>query len=193
MLSDMLTRQRSLPAGYSTQFIGKVEVMKEGIKDFVEVGLIAFILTYLLLAAILNSFTRPVIILLTIPPGLAGCIWTLYLAGESISMMVLLGAVMLIGILVNNAILIMDRVQINLSMGNTPRQAMLEAIKHEMRAITMITLAAVAGMLPMAFDSSLGSELRTGIGIAAIGGIVISAVLTVLILPVLYCIANPEK
>lgn len=192
-LIDMVTEERPLPAGYTLQFVGKVEVMKEGIKDFIEVGLIAFILTYLLLAAILNSFTRPVIILLTIPPGLAGCIWTLYLAGESISMMVLLGAVMLIGILVNNAILIMDRVQINLDAGIGSRQAMLEAVKHEMRAITMITLAAVAGMLPMAFDSSLGSELRTGIGIAAIGGIVISAILTVLILPVLYCIANPEK
>ncbi len=192
-LIKLVTADKPLPAGYSLQYTGKVEVMKEGINDFIEVGLIAIILTYLLLAAILNSFSRPLIILVTIPLGLIGCVWALYITGESISMMVLLGGVMLIGIVVNNAILIMDRVQINLDSGQKPRQAMLEALSHEMRAITMITLAAVAGMLPMAFDSSLGSELRSGIGMAAIGGICISAIFTILVLPVLYCLTNPEK
>lgn len=192
-LLQLVTAEKPLPAGYSLQFAGKIVTMKEGIADFIEVGLTAFILTYLLLAAILNSFSRPMIILLTIPLGLIGCIWALYATGESISMMVLLGGVMLIGIVVNNAILLMDRVQVNLDAGKQPQQAMLGAIRHEMRAITMITLAAVFGMLPMAFDSGLGSELRTGIGMAAIGGIAISAVFTMLILPVLYCLANPDK
>ncbi len=191
-LTELVTADRPLPAGYSLQYIGKVEVMKEGMADFIEVGTIAFILTYLLLAAILNSFTQPLIILLTIPLGLIGCIWALYLTGESISMMVLLGGVMLIGIVVNNAILIMDRVQINREAGLAPHQAMFEALRHEMRAITMITLAAIAGMLPMAIDSSLGSELRSGIGMAAIGGIGISAVFTLVILPVFYCLTNRQ-
>lgn len=189
----LVSADKPLPAGYSLEFIGKVQVMKEGMADFMEVGITAFILTYLLLAAILNSFSRPLIILLTIPLGLIGCIWALYVTGEPISMMVMLGGVMLIGIVVNNAILIMDRVQTSLDGGLQPRQAMLEAIRHEMRAVTMITLAAVFGMLPMAFDSGLGSELRVGIGMAAIGGIIISAVFTMFILPVFYCLANPEK
>ncbi|MDD3146599.1 MAG: efflux RND transporter permease subunit [Candidatus Riflebacteria bacterium] len=192
-LLSLVTAEKPLPAGYSLQYTGKVEVMKEGIADFIEVGLIAFILTYLLLAAILNSFSRPLIILVTIPLGLIGCVWALYLTGESISMMVLLGGVMLIGIVVNNAILIMDRVQIGLDAGQKPRQAMLEALRHEMRAITMITLAAVAGMLPMALDGSPGSELRSGIGLAAIGGISIAAIFTILVLPVLYCLTASEK
>ena len=108
-------------------------------------------------------------------------------------MMVLLGGVMLIGIVVNNAILIMDRVQVDIKNGLEPKDAMLEAIKHEMRAVTMITLAAIFGMIPMAFDASLGSEQRTGIGQAAIGGILISAIMTMFILPVLYCLFAPKK
>ncbi len=191
-LIRLITAEKPLPAGYSHAFFGKVEAMHEGMADFVEVGIIAFFLTYLLLAAILNSFTRPLIILVTIPLGLIGCIWALYLAGEPISMMVLLGGVMLIGIVVNNAILIMDRVQLNLEAGLSPHQAMFSAIENELRAISMITLAAVAGMLPMALDNSLGSELRSGIGMASIGGIAISAVLTMLVIPVFYCLTNPE-
>ena len=110
---DMLTEKEPLPPGYEVEFLGKVSMMKDGIRDFMEVGIIAFVLTYLLLAAILDSFLRPFIILVTIPVGLIGCIWALKLTGESISMMILLGGVMLIGIVVNNAILIMDKVQIN--------------------------------------------------------------------------------
>lgn len=183
----------SLPAGYSAEFIGKIQVMREGVADFIEVGIIAFILTYLLLAAILNSFSQPLIILLTIPLGLIGCVWALSLSGEPISMMILLGGVMLIGIVVNNAILIMDKVAFFRAQGKLPSQAMKAAITHELRAITMITLAAVFGMLPIALDSGLGSELRRGIGLAAVGGILVSAIFTMLLLPVFYCLANPDS
>ncbi|OQB49425.1 MAG: Multidrug resistance protein MdtB [bacterium ADurb.Bin157] len=182
-----------LPAGYSVSFSGKIEAMNESIDDFVEVGIIAIILTYLLLAAILNSFAKPLIILLTIPLGLVGCVWSLYLTGESISVMVLLGAVMLVGIVVNNAILIMDRANLLTEQGKAPKEAMFDALRVEMRPVVMITLAAVFGMLPMGFDSSLGSELRTGIGLASIGGIIISAVLTVLLIPIIYSLFAKGK
>ena len=115
------------------------------------------------------------------------------MTGESISMMILLGGVMLIGIVVNNAILIMDKVMVNKEAGMAPVEAMLSAIKSEMRAVTMITLAAIFGMIPMAIDSGLGSELRRGIGQAAIGGILISAIMTMFILPVLYCLFAKKK
>jgi HAE1 family hydrophobic/amphiphilic exporter-1 len=192
-MQNILVNRIGLPAGYGMYFLGKVEAMQDGINDFIEVGLVAFILTYLLLAAILNSFTRPLIILTTIPLGMTGCLWALYLSGEPISMMVLLGGVMLIGIVVNNAILIMDRVEQNQEKGSSPVDAMLSAISHEMRAITMITLAAIFGMLPMAVDSGLGSELRSGIGIASIGGIAISTILTMLILPALFALTNRQR
>ena len=189
----LLTENEPLPPGYSVEFMGKVLMMNDGIRDFMEVGIIALVLTYLILASILDSFLRPFIILVTIPLGVIGCIWSLKFTGESISMMILLGGVMLIGIVVNNAILIMDKVQINRNSGMDPKEAMLDAIKTEMRAVTMITLAAVFGMIPMAIDNGLGSELRRGIGQAAIGGIFISAVMTMFILPVLYCLFTRKK
>lgn len=190
-LMEIVKKEELLP-GYSAEFIGKIQVMNEGIADFVEVGAIALILTYLVLASILNSFTQPFIILLTIPLGLIGCIWMLALAGEPISMMILLGCVMLIGIVVNNAILIMDKVNLHRASGSSPATAMKQAVTEELRAISMITLAAVFGMLPMALDSGLGSELRSGIGIAAVGGILVSSIFTMIILPVFYCLTNPE-
>lgn len=192
-IEKMLTEKEPLPAGYSIEYMGKVQMMKDGIADFIEVGVIALVLTYLLLAAILDSFLRPFIILITIPLGFIGIIWFMWLFGESMSMMILLGIVMLIGIVVNNAILIMDRVQVNIDSGMEPKDAMLDAIGHELRAITMVTLAAIIGMIPMALDSGLGSELRTGIGIASIGGILISAVMTMFVLPILYCLFAKKK
>ncbi len=192
-IKEIAEGKNGLMPGYSVSFIGKVEAMQEGLSDFIEVGITAFILTYLLLAAILNSFSRPVIILITIPLGLTGSIWALYICGEPVSMMVLLGGVMLIGIVVNNAILIMDKVQQTEYKNQNPSETIAYAIEQEMRAITMITLAAVFGMLPMALDSGLGSELRSGIGIAAMGGIIVSAVFTLLILPAVYCLVNPDS
>ncbi len=189
-VANILEKQIQLPPGYSYEFFGKIEAMKEGQRDFLEVGITAFLLTYLLLCSILNSFKRPIIILLTIPLGLMGSLWSLYLTGESISMMVLLGSVMLIGIVVNNAILIMDKVQEEMESGITPEEAMLNALRSRMRAIVMITLAAILGMLPMAIDQSLGSEQRSGIGIAAIGGLLISTIFTMIVLPIMFNLAN---
>lgn len=129
------------------------------------------------------SVRRPVA---TIPLGLVGMLWALGVTGEAINMFVLLGAVMLIGIVVNNAILIMDRVN-TLRRGGVPRlDAMARAAEERFRPILMITLAAILGMLPLALASGIGSELRNSIGIASVGGIAVSALLTLLIIPMIY-------
>ncbi|NLM17034.1 MAG: efflux RND transporter permease subunit [Candidatus Riflebacteria bacterium] len=185
-LLDHIEKENLLPPGYSTEYAGKVEILDEAILDFAEVGIMAFVLTYLVLASVLNSFTRPLIILITIPLGLAGSLWTLHFAGETMSVLVLLGGVMMIGIVVNMAILIMDRVQVNRDAGMKPHEAMFEALEHEMRAVAMITLAAVTGMLPFALDTTLGSEFRTAIGLASAGGIFFSGLLTLFLLPAIY-------
>jgi len=105
--------------------------------------------------------------LVTVPLGLVGMLWSLYITGRSISMFVLLGGVMLIGIVVNNAILIMDQLNQLVAAGVPRHEAMARAAGTELRPVLMITLAAVLGMLPMALSGSLGSEMRNGIGIAS--------------------------
>lgn len=185
-LSKLVDASLSLPPGYSYRYVGLYEVMEEANADFLEAGILAIILTYLVLAAILESWLRPLIILITIPLALVGVMWALALTGESISMFVLLGFVMLIGIVVNNAILIMDLVSERLKAGDSRRQAMLYAAAERFRPVLMITLAAILGMLPLALGRGLGSEVRTSIGIASIGGIAVSAALTLIVLPLLF-------
>lgn len=186
ILTAAIARLNLLPAGYEHNFRGLSEHMVEAVGGFLEATILAVLLTYLTLAAILESFSRPFLIMLTIPLGLIGVMWSLYLTGESMGMFVLLGMVLLIGIVVNNAILILDRMQQLLTQGVEPREAMLEAIHIEFRAVLMVTLAAILGMLPLAIASGLGSEMSIGIGISSVGGILVSAVLTLVVIPLIY-------
>ncbi len=175
-----------LPPGYSMRFAGKVEKMKEAQLDFLEAIIAASILTYLLIAAVLESWTQPVIILITLPLSLIGIFSSLYLTGNALSMMGLLGCVMLIGIVVNNAILIMDQLVILRAEGMPPGKAMFEASVSKFRPIIMTSIAAIIGIWPMAAGTGLGSELRSSCGIAVIGGLVSSTILTLYVIPMLY-------
>ena len=101
-------------------------------------------------------------------------------------MFVLMGAVMMIGIVVNNAILIMDQFNVHVTEGIPIHKAMITAACERFRPIVMITLAAVLGMLPLALGRGIGAELRNSVGIASVGGILISGVLTLVVMPILY-------
>lgn len=182
-----------LPQGYSMRFMGRVEVMEEAQMDFFEAIIIASVLTYLLIAAILESWTQPFIILLTLPLASVGLFTALFLAGKPLSMMGLLGAVMLIGIVVNNAILIIDNVILLRSRGMTPQMAMLKSAKEKFRPIIMTSIAAVIGIAPMALGTGLGSELRSGCGIAVIGGLISSTIFSLYIIPLAYIQFVKEK
>ena len=98
----------------------------------------------------------------------------LALAGQSLSMFVMMGIVMMIGIVVNNAILVMDQFNVHVKEGTPRHKAMIAAACERFRPIVMITLAAVLGMLPLAFGRGIGAEMRNGVGIASAGGILIS-------------------
>jgi HAE1 family hydrophobic/amphiphilic exporter-1 len=160
--------------------------MGESVAAFGEAGLIAIILVILTLSAILESFKQPWLILVTVPLGLIGVMWALTLAGESMSLFVLMGMVMMIGIVVNNAILIMDQFNVHIREGVPRHKAMITASCEQFRPIVMITLAAVLGMLPLALSKGIGAEMRNGVGFASVGGILISGILTLVIMPILY-------
>jgi HAE1 family hydrophobic/amphiphilic exporter-1 len=185
-LSLAVDQKGHLPSGYDYAFMGVYEKMAEANTAFGEAGLVAVVLVFLTLAAILESFKQPWLILVTLPLALIGVMWALALTGESLSMFVLLGIVMMIGIVVNNAILIMDQFNVHIAEGIPRHKAMITAACERFRPIVMITLAAVLGMLPLAVSKGIGAELRTGVGIAAVGGILISGILTLIIMPILY-------
>jgi HAE1 family hydrophobic/amphiphilic exporter-1 len=186
LISDKIEAEGQFPPDYSYKFTGTYEKMSEANAAFGEAGLIAVILVVLTLAAILESFKQPWLILVTLPLALIGVMWALALTGESLSMFVLMGIVMMIGIVVNNAILIMDQFNVHVAEGIPRHKAMITAACERFRPIAMITLAAVLGMLPLAVGRGIGAEMRNGVGIAAVGGILISGVLTLIIMPILY-------
>ena len=185
-LSDAVDEKGNLPPGYEYFFAGTTEVMKEAQVEFAEAGIVAIILVILTLSAILESFKQPWLILVTLPLALIGVFWALAIAGESLSMFVLMGIVMMIGIVVNNAILIIDHFNTHIKEGIPPHKAMVTAASERFRPIVMITIAAVLGMLPLALGRGIGAEMRNGVGIAAVGGILVSGILTLVVMPILY-------
>ncbi len=187
------TGENELPAGYSYRLGGTFEMMGEAASAFAEAAVIAVILTYLVLAAVLESLTAPLLIMSTLPMGLVGIAWALFLTGENLSIFALLGIVMLIGIVVNNAVLLVDAYQKRRRAGDTMGNGILNAVPEFFRPVVMSTVAAVFGMIPMATSTGLGSELRTGIGIASAGGILISAIMTVLVIPLFYLMISPVR
>jgi len=185
-LSENIRSEGQFPPGYEFKFAGIYEVMEEMLVEFREAIITAIVLVILTLAAILESFKQPWLILVTLPLALIGVMWSLALSGETLSIFVMLGIVMMIGIVVNNAILIMDQFNVHVAEGIPRHKAMITAACERFRPIVMITLAAVLGMLPLALGRGIGAELRNGVGIAAVGGILISGILTLIVMPILY-------
>ena len=182
-----------LPQGYKLSFFGQAEMMENGTAEFSDVFIIAIVLTYLLIAAIMESWSGPFLILFTIPLGFIGLFYALHLSGKALSMVGMLGGVMMIGIVVNNAILIMDDLNANKAAGMPKHDAMIQALKNKFRPIVMTSLASVIGMLPMAFGTGIGSELRSSCGIAVVGGLTYSAIMTLYLIPALYFIFSKNK
>lgn len=185
-LREQIDTQGQLPPGYRYFFTGDIEFMAEANAAMADAGIIAILLTFLVLAAILESFRQPVIIMVTLPLGLVGVLWSLAVTGLPINMFVMLGGVMLIGIVVNNAILIIDQLNQLVASGVHRHEAMVRAATDRFRPIVMITAAAILGMWPLATAKGIGSEFQDSIGVSSIGGILVSALLTLLVIPILY-------
>ncbi len=176
-----------LPEGFSFNWGGTSEMMAENNREMGKAFMIAILLTYMLLAAILESFTKPVLILLTMPLAMIGVMISLYLTGLSIGMMVMMGIIMLLGIVVNAAILIMDYTQQLREEGKSTREALLEASPTKFKPILMSAVAIIFGMLPMALAiGEAGSEMRQPLGIISIGGIIVATFMTLYVIPALY-------
>lgn len=175
-----------LPPGYRLSFFGQSEKMKEGVADYIEVFITAIVMTYLLIAAMMESWSRPFLVMFTIPLGFVGMILMLAVTGNPLSMAGMLGAVMMIGIVVNNAILMLDECAMLERRGVPRHDAMIQAAREKFRPILMTSIAGVVGMLPMAFGSGMGSEIRSSCGIGVVGGLAFSAVLTFYLIPALF-------
>jgi hydrophobic/amphiphilic exporter-1 (mainly G- bacteria), HAE1 family len=182
----------TLPPGYSIKWGGNVEMMNDMIADMLFAFLLAVLLTYMLLSAILESFWQPIMIMLTVVLAMIGVILSLYITNISFSVTSLMAIIMLIGIVVNNAILLLDYTnKLRRDQGYTPKDALLEAGPVKLKPQLMASVAIILGMLPMALGiGDAGREMRIPMGVVAIGGLMVSTVLTLFVIPAFYYISS---
>lgn len=182
-----LQAKTELPEGFKFSWGGTSKMMEENVIEMGKAFLIAMLLIYMLLAAILESFTKPLLILMTVPLALIGVVVSLYFAGMNLGMVVMMGIIMLVGIVVNAAILIMDYTQQLREQGKSAREALLEAGPTKLKPILMSGIAIIFGMLPMALGiGEAGVEMRQPLGIVSIGGIVVATLMTLYVIPAIY-------
>jgi HAE1 family hydrophobic/amphiphilic exporter-1 len=180
------TDQLDVPSGYRIYYAGMAEVMAESFGSLFQALLLAIVLTYMLLAAILESYVHPFTIMLTVPLGAVGVFLGLFVTGRTISIFSLMALIMLVGIVVNNGILLLDFTNHLRKRGYGAREALLEACPIRFRPIVMTNLAAIAAMMPLALGFGAISEFRAPMAIASIGGLFCSTVFTLFLIPCVY-------
>jgi HAE1 family hydrophobic/amphiphilic exporter-1 len=174
--------------GYEIYFPGETERMEESFGYMAEALLLAVVFVYLILAAQFESFIDPLSIMLSLPLSIVGMAGMLFLTGDTLSIMSLIGLILLMGLVTKNAILLVDYTKVLRKGGMERREALITAGRTRLRPILMTTLAMIFGMLPLALGLGQGAEMRAPLGRAVIGGLITSTVLTLLVVPVVYAL-----
>jgi multidrug efflux pump subunit AcrB len=190
---DDIVKQTEVPAGVTVTLRGMVQGMRASFRSF-GLGLcLAIVLLFLILVAQFQSWIDPFIILLAVPPGLAGVMLTLALSGTTLNVMSLMGVVMLVGIAVSNSILIIEFTRHLRSEGMRVREAVAMACRVRLRPVLMTSLATIIGLLPMALKLGAGSEAYAPLARAILGGLSVSVVLTVFLVPAAYVLVYGRR
>lgn len=176
----------SLPPGYEWRLAGDTEMFADAIAAVLVALVLAITLTYIVLAMILESVIHPVTVMVTLPLGAVGAMLGLFLWGASLNIFSMMAIIMLVGIVVNNAILILDYVGQLRARGHSLVEAMMEAAPARLRAIVMSNVAIVFALIPQALSSGSGANFRVPMAVVTIGGVLLSAVFTLLLIPVIY-------
>jgi HAE1 family hydrophobic/amphiphilic exporter-1 len=188
-----IVRNIAMPAGVAAIVSGQSEEMQESFDSMQFALILAIFLVYLVMASQFESLIHPFVILFTIPLALVGAVLALFITGTTISIVALIGVIMLAGIVVNNAIVLVDLINQLRSQGVERVDAIMEAGRARLRPILMTSLTTALGLLPMAMGIGEGSEVRTPMAITVIGGLVVSTILTLLVIPVVYSLMDRKR
>jgi multidrug efflux pump subunit AcrB len=179
-----------LPDGIRVTIRGSAQAMQTSFSAFGLGLLLATLLVYLILVAQFQSFVDPLLILLAVPTGLTGVLVILFLTGTTLNVMSLMGVVMMVGIVVSNSILIVEFTNRLRQEGRSLREAVSLACRVRLRPVLMTSLATLMGLIPMALKLGTGSEAYAPLARAIIGGLAVSVVLTVFIVPAAYYVVH---
>jgi len=182
-----------LPSGVTATVSGQSEEMQASFESMQFALLLAIFLVYLVMASQFESLIHPFVILFTIPLALVGAVLALLVTGTTVNIVALIGVIMLVGIVVNNAIVLVDLINQLRAQGVERHDAIMQAGEARLRPILMTSLTTALGLLPMALGFGEGSEVRTPMAITVIGGLIVSTLLTLLVIPVVYSLMDRKR
>ncbi|MGB9589545.1 MAG: efflux RND transporter permease subunit, partial [Candidatus Hydrothermia bacterium] len=180
-LSDFKT-----PPGYTWEMAGESKRMADMMRQMLWVILAAIVLTYMIMAALFESFKRPLVVMFTVPLAFTGSAFALWLSGMTLSMISLMGLLIVFGVVVNNAIVMIDLIDQLRKKGTEAYKAVVDGAVLRLRPILITALTTIFGLAPMAFMRTRGWEMRSPIAIALIGGLLTGTFVTILVIPVVY-------
>lgn len=187
---DQIIANLNFPNDMRVQLTGQNEEMAVSFKSLQFALLLAIFLVYLVMASQFESFIHPFVIIFSIPLALIGAIWALWLTGSTISVVVFIGLILLAGIVVNNAIVLIDLINQLRAKGMKKEEAILKGGHSRLRPIVMTMLTTTLALLPMAIGLGEGAEVRAPMAITVIGGLTVSTLLTLVVIPVVYSIMD---
>lgn len=186
--------QMPLPDGFSIVYGGEYEEQVKSQRDFAMAIVMALVLIYMVMAAQFERFLDPLIVMGSVPLAIVGVVPTLILTGTTLNMQSFMGMVMLIGIVVNNAILLVDYINIMRREDGMPiEQAVVKAGRLRLRPILMTTLTTVLGLVPLALGIGAGAEMQASLARVVVGGLMASTLITLVFIPVFYVTANQAR
>ena len=178
--------ETKIPSGVQVEIGGTLEDQQEAFSELALLLLIVSILVYIVLASQFESLTYPFMIILTIPFAFTGGLLLLAVTGEPLGLMGYVGLIMLVGMVVKNAIVLIDYINLNRERGMSIITSVVHGGRSRLRPVLMTTLTTILGMVPLAIGTGQGSEMWRALGIAIIGGMTFSAVITLILIPALY-------
>jgi CzcA family heavy metal efflux pump len=176
----------SLPPGVTLAFGGDVEEQEKAFRDLTILLGLGILLTYMVMAALFGNLRDPFIIMFSVPFAFVGVIYAFRLTGVTLGVISFMGIIMLMGIVVNNAIVLLDYIKLLQARGQARREAIVQAGRDRLRPVMMTTLTTFFGMLPMAMSNATGAEIWNPLGITMLGGLTVSALVTLVLIPVIY-------
>jgi HAE1 family hydrophobic/amphiphilic exporter-1 len=183
----------NMPKDIIAEISGQNEEMQISFRSLQFALLLAIFLVYLVMASQFESFLHPFVIIFTIPLAIIGAVFALWITGSKISVVVFIGSILLAGIVVNNAIVFIDRINQMRAKGMEKMKAIIEAGQSRLRPIIMTMITTTLGLLPLAIGIGEGAEVRAPMAITVIGGLTVSTLLTLIVIPVVYSLLDRKK
>jgi HAE1 family hydrophobic/amphiphilic exporter-1 len=179
-------QEMNIPSGVNVNMAGQLTEQSESFNDLYLILVIGVILVYMVMAAQFESFKDPFIIMFAIPFTFVGIILAFFVVGLTLSVTTFIGVIMLMGIVVNNGIVLVDYTKLLRKRGYSLYEAVLEGGRSRMRPVLMTSFTTMLGMLPMALSQGMGREMYSPLGVTIIGGLLISTVVTLIVVPTMY-------